>query len=83
MSDIRDFFEGFKKGFKAFGYNINLIVNTILLSIVYFIGVGITSIIAKLIKKKFLQTNLSKESETYWSQISSENKGIEEYYRQF
>lgn len=83
MKEKGHFFEGFKEGFKEFGHNINLIVNTILLSIVYLIGVGITFIIAKSVKKYFLDLTLSKESETYWSDFSSKNKEIEEYYRQF
>jgi len=82
MNEVRQFFKGFKQGMKSFGSNIALIVNTILLSLVYVMGVGITSIIAKLIGKRFLETKLSKKS-TYWSDLNLKKKHIEEYYRQF
>ena len=37
----------FKKGFEEFSSNITIIINSILLTLVYLIGIGITSIIAK------------------------------------
>lgn len=83
MSKIKLFFRGFKKGTKDFGDNIVLIVNVILLSVVYFIGVGLTSILAKLFRKKFLETKISKERKTYWSDLNLRKKPMEEYYRQF
>ena len=36
MKGIKQFFKGFKKGMGNFGYNLALIINTILLAIVYF-----------------------------------------------
>ncbi|MBS3140787.1 hypothetical protein J4405_01420 [Candidatus Woesearchaeota archaeon] len=58
------------------------IVNFILLLPVYFIGVGITSIIAKLFKKGFL--NLKKENKkSYWTNNEVKKGEIEDYYRQF
>ena len=45
------FVKGLKEGFHDFGNGITNIVNFILLSIVYFIGVALTSIIAKIIGK--------------------------------
>ena len=53
MKNENLFVKGFKLGFKNFGHNVTKIVNFILLVPVYFIGVGLTSIIAKLSKKKF------------------------------
>lgn len=79
---MRAFFSGFKKGFQDFGHNLSGLVNTILLSIVYVLGVGITSIIARLSGKRFLVTEPSDE-ETYWQDLNLETKKIEEYYRQF
>jgi len=70
----------FKKGMTEFSHNIIIIVNTILLLAVYLIGVGLTSLTAKLSKKHFLET---KKEKTYWSNLNLKNKPIKEYYRQF
>ena len=78
---LKTFFKGFKSGLHTFGQTINIIVNTILLTIVYWIGVGQTAIVAKLWKKRFLETELSGKS--YWRDLDLEKKPIDEYYRQF
>ncbi|MBT7903325.1 hypothetical protein HN587_05665 [Candidatus Woesearchaeota archaeon] len=75
--------KGIKNGMNLFGQTISIIVNTVLLTIVYFIGVGITSIIAKLFKKKFLQTKISKKRESYWTALNLKKNKMETYYRQF
>ena len=75
------FFNGLKEGMKEFGQNITIIVNSILLGIVYIIGVGPTSIVAKIFGKKFLQNNL--EENTYWTDLNLEKETKEKYYRQF
>lgn len=77
------FIKGFKTGTKMFSNNISTIVNAVLLTLVYLVGVGATSIFAKITGKKFLQTRLSKEKETYWSDMDLKKKPMEEYYRQF
>lgn len=82
MKKIRQFYRGFKGGMKKFGENIALIINTILLFFVYLIGVGITSIVAKIVGKHFLEKKLSKK-DTYWNSLKLKKKPIEEYYRQF
>lgn len=76
------FLIGFKKGMCNFGYNISLIINTLLLSLVYMGGVGFTFLIAKLFGKHFLETKLSKK-DSYWSNLNLKKKPIKEYYRQF
>jgi len=73
----------FFKGSKNFGENISIIVNSILLSFVYFVGVGLTSIFAKIFKKSFLELKTEKENETYWSELNLTKNSMEEYYRQF
>jgi hypothetical protein len=83
MSGLKQFFSGFKKGLEGFGKNISLIVNSVLLTIVYLIGVGVTSIVAKLVGKHFLDKKMAKERSTYWSELDLKKKPIEEYYRQF
>lgn len=82
MMEVKRFFKGFKNGFEEFGYTITMVINSFLLSIVYLIGVGITSLIAKLVGKIFLDIELSKE-DTYWSDLDLKKKSLENYYRQF
>lgn len=78
---IRQFFAGFRKGSENFGYNIIIIVNTFLLSLVYFIGVGLTSVIAKVLGKHFLETKIPEG--TYWADLNMGKRPVEDYYRQF
>lgn len=82
MTKLNKFFKGFKEGLKDFSSNISIIINTLLLFIVYLIGVGITSIIAKLFKKHFLDIKLSKKK-SYWTNLNLKKKRIGEYYKQF
>ena len=77
------FFKGIKKGSHKFGSNITIIINSILLFSVYLIGVGLTSIISKISGKKFLDTKLSKEKESYWTDLNLKKKNTEEYYKQY
>lgn len=83
MRKLTEFFEGFRRGVKEFGATINITVSTILLSLVYLIGVGITAFFAKLFRKHFLDIEISKEKETYWVDLNIKKKSKEEYYRQF
>jgi len=66
---------------KEFGIGVSVIVNSLLLSIVYVAGVGFTSLFAKLVGKRFLETK--KKKDTYWSDLDLKKKPLEEYYRQF
>ena len=66
----------FFSGFKAFGYYINLTINSILLTIAYIIGVGITSLFAKLFKKHFLDLKIKKENSTYWTNLDLRKKSL-------
>jgi len=79
---MKQFYKGFKAGMRMFGENIVFIINTLLLTFVYLIGVGLTSILAKIMGKHFLDTKLSKK-DTYWNNLKLKKKPIEEYYRQF
>ncbi|HLD10921.1 MAG TPA: hypothetical protein VJB89_02470 [Candidatus Nanoarchaeia archaeon] len=82
MKKLKQFFNEFKEGMKDFGSGISMIVNSILLIIVYLIGVGITSLIAKIFNKRFLQTKFSRK-ETYWEDLNLKKKNKEDYYKQF
>jgi len=83
LNPITIFFKGFKRGTQNFGQTINSIINSALLLAVYFIGVGLTSIFAKLIGKHFLYMNVSKKRDTYWSDLNLKKRPIEDYYNQF
>ena len=74
------FLKGFKQGFRNFSHLITDIVNFILLFIVYFIGVGIVSIIAKLVGRHFIDL---KSSGSSWVERKLKKSPIEEYYRLF
>ena len=78
---IKGGFERFSEFIKPFTDKVNLVVNTVLLSIVYFIGVGFTSVSAKLVGKKFLK--LEKENvNSYWID-KTQNNSKESYLRKF
>ena len=83
MNKLKDFLKGLKKGQKKFGENISIIINSILLSFVYFIGVGLTAITAKIVRKRFLDLEMDKICKTYWSELNIIKKPLKEYYRQF
>ena len=70
-----------KAGTKIFGDDIASIVNFLLLTFVYFLGVGITSIIARISGKNFL--DLREKRGSYWSELNLSKRTKEEYYRQF
>jgi hypothetical protein len=76
------FFKGFKKGMKDFGENISIIINSILLTLVYIIGVGATAFFARIKKKSFLEKKIS-EKKSYWSNLNLSKKKLKDYYRQF
>ena len=77
------FVKGFKKGMNTFGQAIALLVNTILLTFVYIVGIGITAVIAKIVRKKFLTLKPSKNAKSYWSDLNLKKRPIKEHYRQF
>ncbi|MFH1358686.1 MAG: hypothetical protein ABIH37_02260 [archaeon] len=80
---MKRFFKGFMKGQKAFGNAIALLINTVLLTIVYFIGVGLTSIFARAFHKEFLDEEIKKQDESYWTELNLTKKQRRDYYRQF
>lgn len=76
---IKHFLEGMRK----FSNNLIIIINSLLLLIVYFIGVGIVAILSKISGKKFLQTKPDKDKISYWQNLNLKKRPIQEYYRQF
>ncbi|MBS3108006.1 hypothetical protein J4468_03770 [Candidatus Woesearchaeota archaeon] len=76
-------FNGIKKGFQNFGSSITILINSILLLVVYIFGVGLTSLLAKVAGKKFMNIKTSKKTESYWEDYNSKKKSMDEHYRQF
>jgi hypothetical protein len=66
-----------------FSSRLSLLVNSLLLFFVYIIGVGFSSLIAKITGKQFLTLHLDKKAATYWEHLDLKKKPIKEYYRQF
>ena len=83
MNPLKLFWKGLKEGFHSFGTTINTIINTLLLLVIYLVGVGLTSLFAKLVRKHFLEMILSKNRLSYWSDLNLKKKPMKEYYRQF
>ena len=77
------FFADIKEGFKLYGEVIATVVNSVLLTIVYVIGVGLTSIFTKVIGKKFLEMKIDDSSETYWNELNIGDEDMDSHYKQF
>ena len=75
-------FKEFRKGMEDFTKIIVNVVNFILLSIAYVLGVGLTAVIAKLSKKTFIDTK-KHQKESYWIEEEIKTEAKEKYYRQF
>ncbi|MAH49402.1 hypothetical protein CMI37_26505 [Candidatus Pacearchaeota archaeon] len=80
---MSSFIQGFEKGMKSFGKDISAIVNSVLLSFVYLVGVGLTSICAKIFSKHFLDSKLKQDEKSYWIDLNLTKKPRKTYYRQF
>lgn len=78
---LRKIFNAIKRILQPVGKIISTIVNFILLSIVYLVGVGLTSIIAKLFGNHFLDLKPKKASN--WIEHKITKESIEKYYRMF
>jgi hypothetical protein len=75
------FLKGVRSGFKKFGHRVNSVVNTVVLIPVYFLGVGLTSVIGKIAKKKFM--DLDPKGESYWVEVKENEHDLEYYRRSF
>ena len=83
MNPLKSLFKGFRKGQKLFGDTMLALPISIVLTFVYIVGVGLTSIIAKMFGKHFLDTKLDSRRRTYWEDLDLTTKKKEAYYRQF
>lgn len=78
---MKDTIKAVLRGMKRFGEYVAILVNTILLFITYFLGVGITWLIAKAMRKEVLQKKLGAAS--YWTPLELKTKPKDEYLKQF
>lgn len=83
MNTLKEFISGFKRGMNIFGETIAVIVNSVLLLVVYIVGVGLSWLISKLSKKLLLETRIWKQKTTYWTDLKLGTKPIKKYYQQF
>ena len=79
---MKEFSEGFKGGMKQFGTYISAVINAALLLVTYIIGVGTTSIGAKICGKHFLERRID-NTESYWSDLNLKKEAMERYSKQF
>jgi hypothetical protein len=70
-----------RRGFQDFGHDIAGLVNTVFLFIAYVLGVGLTSLVAKMVGKHFL--NCKPRAKTYWQPVREQTPTEDELYRQF
>ncbi|HPL95313.1 MAG TPA: hypothetical protein PLF15_00830 [bacterium] len=73
----------FLSGFKQFSGHITILINTVLLFFAYIIGVGFSSIFAKIAGKNFLTLNIDSNKKTHWSKLNLTKKEFNEYLKQF
>lgn len=83
MAKIKTFFKFFGKGMRYFGEAMSALVNSVLLFVIYFLGIGFTSLVAKISKKKFLELKPDKNLSSYWGELNTCGEKREEFYRQF
>ncbi len=79
----KNFYKGFKEGRDYFSSLTSAIVNSVLLSVVYFIGIGFTSIFAKIFGKNFLDLKHKNDMNSYWEELNLEKKENAYYFKQF
>ncbi len=67
--------------FEWVGKKVAFVVNSVLLTIVYFTVFAATAIIAKILRKKLLQLSPDKPAKSYWMERKKEDYGRKETYR--
>lgn len=81
---IKAIFEPVRKVLEPVGKFVQSIVNFILLAVVYFIPLGLVSIISKTIfKKKFLDISEDKRQKSYWKNKDLGTEEMRRYYRMY
>ena len=80
---LRDFFGGWWAGFKMVGESFTIAFNAFFLTIAYVVGVGITAMVAKVVRKHFLDLGWPANRQTHWVENTIKTERFEKYRRQF
>jgi len=81
---IKAIFEPIRKVLEPVGKFMQSIVNFILLAVVYFIPLGLVSIISKKIfGKKFMDISEDKRQKSYWKEKNLGTEEMRRYYRMY
>ncbi len=67
--------------FEWVGKKVAFVVNSVLLTVVYFTVFAATAIIAKILRKRFLQLSPNKSAKSYWIERKKEDYSRKETYR--
>jgi Leucine-rich repeat (LRR) protein len=81
-SSFKMFWEGILEGRDSFQSHLSSLPNFIILSGIYFVGISLTSLLAKITKQELLDKEIS-SVKSYWKPSLIGNKKMETYYRQF
>jgi hypothetical protein len=80
---LRSFFDGFVKGYKDFSNILVGGVNLVLLSVVYYLGIGVGLVMAKAMGKHFFDWKVEKSLSTYWVERNDKEPELRDYYNQY
>ena len=80
---ISIFLKGIQNGQKKFGESIAAVINSLLLTFIYFFGVGLTFIFAKIFNKHFLDLKTEPFRKSYWEELNLTKEELNKYYKQF
>ena len=80
---MSSFLNELKEGAKRYGEEVAFLVNCLLLTLAYIVGVGLTWLVAGLVHKKFLAVYPDHSKNSYWEKSNLSNRKKEDYYRQF
>ncbi len=83
MNRLQQFLKGFVKGFKSFGQNLGDLINMFILLFVYILGVGLSALLVRFLRKNLLDMAPSSKKMTYWVHLDLKQDGVESHYRQF
>jgi len=72
-----------REGAAEFGEAIGKMVSFVLLSVIYVVAVGLTSLIGKLVGKVFVEMNIVRTRTSYWEDVDISTDKYERYLRQY
>lgn len=70
MRYLSDFKIGVLDGFKEFGEIFPSILNFIILTVIYFVGIGFSSVLKLVLRKEFMELKTDKKKKSYWEDLN-------------